>query len=237
MPAKKGPTTKAPTKGPGKEGMKVKVLKDGPYLVTGGVPLVEDTVVVDEDGDPVEYHRTKEYPLQLSYALCRCGRTKNPPFCDGAHANPKWDGTERARREPYLEQAERFEGPELDLTDAESLCAGARFCHRMGGTWNLAVNSDDPEAKRLAIEEAGDCPSGRLVVWDKAAGKEIEPDLEPSIGLIEDQQAGVSGPIWVRGGIPIEAADGNVYEVRNRVTLCRCGRSENMPFCDGSHMD
>ena len=29
--------------------------------------------------------------------------------------------------------------------------------------------------------------------------------------------------------------DGFAYEVRNRVTLCRCGASKNKPFCDGSH--
>ena len=39
----------------------------------------------------------------------------------------------------------------------------------------------------------------------------------------------------VRGGIQIESADGFKYEVRNRVTLCRCGKSQNKPFCDGTH--
>jgi CDGSH-type Zn-finger protein len=46
----------------------------------------------------------------------------------------------------------------------------------------------------------------------------------------------VSGPIWVRGGIEIESAEGHAYQVRNRVTLCRCGKSQNKPFCDGSHV-
>jgi len=32
------------------------------------------------------------------------------------------------------------------------------------------------------------------------------------------------------------SADGFVYEIRNRVTLCHCGYSGNKPFCDGSHM-
>jgi CDGSH-type Zn-finger protein len=59
--------------------------------------------------------------------------------------------------------------------------------------------------------------------------------FEPSIGVVEDPQIGVSGPLWVRGGIQVEAADGTPYEVRNRVTLCRCGASQNKPFCDGSH--
>nr|WP_246267868.1 CDGSH iron-sulfur domain-containing protein [Nonomuraea typhae] len=55
------------------------------------------------------------------------------------------------------------------------------------------------------------------------------------MGLVEDPVQGVSGPIWVRGGIAVTAADGTDYEVRNRVTLCRCGASRNKPFCDGSH--
>ena len=45
------------------------------------------------------------------------------------------------------------------------------------------------------------------------------------------------GPIWVRGGVQVVAADGEPYEVRNRQTLCRCGRSQNKPFCDGSHKE
>jgi len=32
-------------------------------------------------------------------------------------------------------------------------------------------------------------------------------------------------------------ADGRAYEVRNRVSLCRCGKSKNKPFCDGSHLE
>ena len=85
------------------------------------------------------------------------------------------------------------------------------------------------------IQEAADCPSGRLVVWDKQ-GNPIEPDFEPNIVITEDQH-GVLGPIWVRGGIIIESAEGLEYEVRNRVTLCACGGSDNKPFCDGDHTD
>jgi hypothetical protein len=44
------------------------------------------------------------------------------------------------------------------------------------------------------------------------------------------------GLLWVRGGIPVVSADGKPYTVRNRLTLCRCGKSRNKPFCDGSHV-
>jgi hypothetical protein len=73
------------------------------------------------------------------------------------------------------------------------------------------------------------------VAWDVAARKPVEPELPPSIALVEDPQQGVSGPLWVRGGVEIIAADGTSYEIRNRVTLCRCGQSSNKPFCNGAH--
>ena len=73
------------------------------------------------------------------------------------------------------------------------------------------------------------------MVWDKQRGAALEPDLAQSIGLIEDPAEACSGPIWLRGGIALIAADGTEYEVRNRVTLCRCGESKNKPFCDGAH--
>jgi CDGSH-type Zn-finger protein len=73
------------------------------------------------------------------------------------------------------------------------------------------------------------------VILDNETGKSLEPEFKPSIVMIHDPQKRCEGPIWVRGGIPIESYDGTIYEIRNRVTLCQCGKSENKPFCDGSH--
>ena len=67
-------------------------------------------------------------------------------------------------------------------------------------------------------------------------GPAVEPHFEPSIGLVQDTAKGVSGPLWVRGGVQVLGADGSAYEIRNRVALCRCGASGNKPFCDGSHV-
>jgi Iron-binding zinc finger CDGSH type len=87
----------------------------------------------------------------------------------------------------------------------------------------------------MFLRQVHRCPAGRLVAFDKAAGTTIEEDLPVSIGLIEDPVADCSGPIWLRGRISLTSADGFQYEVRNRVTICRCGASRNKPFCDGSH--
>jgi len=215
---------------------KIKVLKNGPYLVTGGVPAAEALVIIGSDGEPECWEKGREYPLSASYALCRCGQTKTPPFCDGSHAAAGFDGTETAGNAPYAADAEKTEGPGVDLTWSARYCAIARFCHRGGDAWTLAEHSDVPENRDLAVQESRDCPSGALIAWDKKTGRAMEPDLEPSIGLVENRDSGQSGPIWVKGGIPIESTDGTVYEVRNRVTLCRCGASSRKPFCDGSHI-
>ncbi|MCE5330316.1 CDGSH iron-sulfur domain-containing protein [bacterium] len=215
---------------------KVKVTKNGPYMVSGGAPLSEQNICVDADEQCHGWKEGKKYSNQENYALCRCGHSQNKPYCDGTHARIQFNGTEEAINTPYLEQASEINGPALNLTDAQDFCASARFCHRAGGTWELTQQSDNPDARQKAIEEASDCPSGRLVTWDQD-GKAIEPDFEPSIGLVKDTQAGKMGPLWVRGGIPVESADGITYEIRNRVTLCRCGKSSNKPFCDGSHLE
>ncbi len=45
--------------------------RNGPYAVTGGIPLVG-----------VEFG---EGATQEHYTLCRCGASRNKPFCDGSH--------------------------------------------------------------------------------------------------------------------------------------------------------
>ena len=215
---------------------KIKVSKDGPYSVSGGIPLEKWVVVTDSQGYSHSWRKDKDYEPREAYALCRCGRSKKLPFCDGSHVHAGFDGRETAGREPYLDHADETVGPTLDLTDAHEFCIGVGFCDRAGGTWSLTEQSDDPEARQTAVEEAANCPSGRLVAWDKQ-GHPLEPDLQPSIGVVENPEVGMRGPLWVRGGIPIGSADGHVYEVRNRVTLCGCGKSCNKPFCDSSHKD
>ena len=214
---------------------KIKVTKDGPYLVTGGIPLLRMIIQTDSHGDSCRWREFERYPHRERYTLCRCGKSRNKPYCDGAHTLQQFDGTETASREPYLENVKEYVGPELKLTDRRELCVGAAFCVRDAGIKNLVVYSDRPSFKEIAIEEAANCPSGRLVVWDKQ-GNPIEPGFEPSI-VITEHENGLSGPLWIRGEVEVESADGRVYEKRNRVTLCRCGKSLNKPFCDGSHLD
>jgi CDGSH-type Zn-finger protein len=216
---------------------KVQVTKNGPYVVSGNLPLTREVIGADSAGDSVKWEQGRKYPAAESYALCRCGHSSNKPFCDSTHKKIGFIGTETASRAPYAEQATVIRGPTMTLTDAESLCAFARFCDPNGSVWNLVNASDDPAAKKAFVHQTCECPSGRLVAWDNATGAAIEPHYEPSIALVEDPAKECSGPLWLRGGVQVIAADGFLYEVRNRVTLCRCGASQNKPFCDGMHAE
>jgi CDGSH-type Zn-finger protein len=213
----------------------IKVTKNGPYIVSGKTPLMNMTIKCDSQGTtPSKWDIGEKMKTSEIYALCRCGQSNNKPFCDGSHIKANFDGTEVSDNEPFEQMAKEIDGPELKLKDAEIICASARFCHRGGDIWEV-IHRPDPEAKQNVTKNSADCPSGRLVVVDKKTGEGIEPTLEKSIGAVHDPSKEVDGPFWVRGGIPVYSNDGKLYEVRNRVTLCRCGKSTNKPFCDSSH--
>jgi CDGSH-type Zn-finger protein len=215
---------------------KIQVTKNGPYMVSGGIPLYRMVIRCDgKTNTPIEWVTTDTLKTQPTYLLCRCGRSKNKPFCDGTHSSIKFDGTENYDKIPFVQMTKTLDGPGLTLKDAEILCASARFCHRGGDIWDQIPQTDKSEIKENCVRNACDCPSGRLVVTDKATGQTIEPKLDPSIGVIEDPAMGVDGPLWVRGGILVYSSDGTAYETRNRMTLCRCGKSAIKPFCDSSH--
>jgi CDGSH-type Zn-finger protein len=214
----------------------VKITNNGPYLVSGGLPLAKERAIVGKEDKPEFWEKDKDYFKQENYALCRCGHSKNKPFCDGAHVKADFDGTETADMKNFDSKVNRISGPGIDLADTVEFCSSSRFCSLAGGTWANTRNSDNPYARKIAEQTACNCPSGRLVVYNKKTGKAIEPGFSKSISLIEDTPARVSGPIWLKGGIELESASGKKYEKRNRCTVCRCGESSNKPFCDGSHI-
>src|SRR6185437_6561261 len=59
---------------------RVVVSKNGPYLVSGGVPLAAQTIVADQAGESHAWKQGAAVPASESYALCRCGRSANKPF-------------------------------------------------------------------------------------------------------------------------------------------------------------
>ena len=214
--------------------MGIKITDKGPYIVTGGPLLTKRWQSETADGEPMEWDPVgvpgNDYEAAERYTLCRCGQSSSKPFCDGTHvAVNSFDPSLTADRAPGDTRRTVQEAGGLVMTDDGTLCADAGFCGtKLTNVWAMMDDPADPEVRGRLQRMVAHCPSGRLVIRTEA-GEAIEPDFAPSIATVRN------GPLWVRGGIPVTAADGFEFEVRNRVTLCRCGASQNKPFCDGAH--
>lgn len=44
-----------------------------------------------------------------------------------------------------------------------------------------------------------------------------------------------NGSLRVTGDVELVDAEGSVFQTKQSFSLCRCGLSKRMPFCDGSH--
>ena len=204
----------------------------GPLMVTGSVPVVRKSAVHSEHGEPLTWRTSEPLTDRATYALCRCGGSANKPFCDGAHAAAGFEGTETADDSTYSARANTLGGTGIVVSDDRSICVHAGFCGtRLSNVWKQVAETEESTVRLAVINEIEKCPSGALTYRFEGDESDTEPDLPTQIGVIDD------GPLWVSGGIPVEASDGTRLEVRNRVTLCRCGHSANKPLCDGSHKE
>jgi hypothetical protein len=73
------------------------------------------------------------------------------------------------------------------------------------------------------------CPTGALHYRRLDGG----PQEEPQPGATVEPRP--NGPLFVRGLVRIVDEGGQLIREDTRLALCRCGASENKPFCDGSH--
>lgn len=217
---------------------KISIIPNGPYRVTGGVPL--DEKIIRSEGAGYRWEEGRELRQSDEYYLCRCGHSNDAPFCDGSHRKVDFSGEETAANNTYEERAEIFYGDQADILD-DNRCAFARFCHgeKSDGTptdaWALGKTAQSDEDLELLKRVTGDCPAGRLTMRTHD-GTLHEPELEPRISVMQDPDKGVSDGLYVQGGVTLCGADGEEYERRNRYALCRCGSSRNKPFCDAFHV-
>jgi CDGSH-type Zn-finger protein len=217
------------------ERSRVRVERGGPYVVSGDVPLRRTAQIETEYGEPIGWEPLEPVDVRAvtadgSYRLCRCGQSGERPFCDTTCERIEWDWAEVASRSPRSERVRTFVGGQIAMTDDRSLCVNAGHCgDRFTTVWEMIADTADPAIRARVQHMVSLCPSGRLA-WAPAEGADdVEPDYRPEVALVRD------GPVWVRGGVSVESEDGTPYEIRNRVTLCRCGGSRNKPFCDGTH--
>jgi CDGSH-type Zn-finger protein len=218
---------------------KITVRKDGPYLVQGRVHLVSKTQIVSEFGEPIAWRKDGDIPAKESYILCRCGASTKKPFCDGMHTKVGFDGTEAADTRTTVERRYTVPGGVgIVVRFDPTLCMDSGFCGtRKAVCGELVSQTADTVTRSHVIAMIERCPSGALTYTMQEGNPDIEPDYPVQIADTTEMTS--SGPIqglfWVTGGIPVERSDGQPLEVRNRVTLCNCGRSKIKPLCDGTH--
>lgn len=122
----------------------------------------------------------------------------------------------------------------IEVTFDPNLCAHAGLCLRgLPEVFNLQarpwIQPEHAPADELA-EIIQRCPSGALTYRRFDGGPEEEPDAGVRMRPVRN------GPIYARGNMDILDGEGNVLHRANRAALCRCGASENKPFCDGTHV-
>ena len=92
--------------------------------------------------------------------------------------------------------------------------------------WINVENASTEELKEQIIK----CPSGALSYFMNAEDNQEEETLETKIEILEN------GPLLIYGTLKVTDKDGNI-ETKNKTTaFCRCGESNNKPYCDGSHI-
>ena len=218
---------------------KILVQANGPYRVQGDIPLVRKTQVVSEHGEPLTWKKEGTIKTSGTYDLCRCGQSSETPFCDMAHLDVDFDGTETADTRPTAERQVTFAGgAHIVVRRDYSVCMESGFCgNRVTNIEKMVPETADTQVRAQVMAMVERCPSGSYTYSLEEGGADIEPDLPQQIAVTTEitLDGPIAGSLWVTGNIPIERADGQPFETRNRVTLCSCGLSKIKPLCDGTH--
>ena len=127
----------------------------------------------------------------------------------------------------------RYEGDDIEVTWDKGRCLHVANCvHGLGEVFDPDrrpwVMPDAESADQVAATVLA-CPTGALQFRRTDGGPQ-----EPTPGENRCQPA-ADGPLYVRGQVRIEDADGETILEDTRVAFCRCGASSIKPFCDNSH--
>jgi CDGSH-type Zn-finger protein/uncharacterized Fe-S cluster protein YjdI len=129
-----------------------------------------------------------------------------------------------------------YKGDAQTVTWDRRLCIHVGECGRAKG--DLFVTGRDPWCDpNLSDQEdiasiVARCPTGALAIRDSGGANVTEQ--APA-----DNEVHVSndGPLYVSGELIVDGATADMHSVSRRAALCRCGASNNKPFCDNSHRD
>ncbi|NIP31146.1 MAG: hypothetical protein GTO02_15645 [Candidatus Dadabacteria bacterium] len=196
--------------------IKIDVLENGPLIVDNLPRLVNS--------------KNKEVPIDEKIALCRCGKSRNKPFCDGTHKKIGFSG-ERERKIPLTNEKE-YTGREINVYDNRAICCHATQCiSNLRSVFDINsrpwVNPDNGSAERI-INVIKKCPSGALSYSvDGVHQRDFEREAQIKINK--------NGPYEIVGYVELDVPDEIQPPSKEHYSLCRCGASKNKPYCDGSH--
>jgi CDGSH-type Zn-finger protein len=164
-------------------------------------------------------------------ALCRCGKSSNKPFCDGTHVKAGFTG-ENDTQLRTEDRKDTYIGKDITIHDNRGLCAHAGICtENLASVFRMGTEPwiDPDQASVEQIKKVIDkCPSGALSFSIDGVQQQGQ-NLEPTIKVLPD------GPYEIIGDLEISDVTPLLGASKNTRTLCRCGHSNNKPFCDGSH--
>ena len=197
---------------------KITCLPNGPYKVEPAPAL----------------RRSSGAPLETPRAafLCRCGGSKNKPFCDGTHRSNGF--SDRKLADGSQDRRASYAGRRITIHDNRAICSHAGFC--TDGLKSVFRMEQEPwidpdgAAAEAIVEAVRKCPSGALGY--AIDGVEQRDQERPPAVTVTDH-----GPYAVTGGAELVDIAFGEGASREHYTLCRCGASKNKPFCDGSHWD
>lgn len=127
-----------------------------------------------------------------------------------------------------------YSNGEVTVVWKSSLCIHSKNCfHGLSNVFDPKnrpwVNVEGASTKEI-VEQIKKCPSGALSYLMN--NEEELPESVQSETIVELAQ---DGPLMVYGNLNIQTTEGKSIKKSNVTAFCRCGTSENKPFCDGSH--
>jgi CDGSH-type Zn-finger protein len=163
-------------------------------------------------------------------ALCRCGGSKNKPFCDGTHGTIGFRGGKET--DGKLDKRSDHVGRKITIHDNRGICSHAGHCtDSLKSVFRLGeepwIDPDGATTQEI-VDTIKRCPSGALSYT--IDGIEFrDQDRAPMVTVTKD------GPYVVTGGIELVEEVMGEGASQEHYALCRCGGSKNKPFCDGTH--
>ncbi|MCI0401026.1 MAG: CDGSH iron-sulfur domain-containing protein [Gammaproteobacteria bacterium] len=194
----------------------IELAKNGPYLVKNLTGLR------NSKGDKLR--------IKAVIALCRCGGSANKPFCDGTHSKTGFSGENLS--DGSMDKRDNYVGKKITIHDNRGICAHAGKCaNGLPSVWRVGVEPwIDPGGADVEaiIETVRQCPSGALS-YSIGGDEHRDQDRVPAVYVSKD------GPYHVTGGVELKDVPRGDGASEEHYTLCRCGGSNNKPFCDGTH--